>query len=103
MFALWLAPRLEAQGYRFFADILSFEAGDRWRKKSGDYHELPDIIFRPLATSEDVLPYNAVWLTTRDQYPVAQLRQRVEEITADALNGISGLIDDFMAGYIEVF
>jgi hypothetical protein len=40
-FTLWLAPRLEAQGYRVFADILSFEAGDRWRKKSGDYHELP--------------------------------------------------------------
>ncbi|MFZ5834997.1 MAG: methionine adenosyltransferase [Pseudomonadota bacterium] len=44
-----------------------------------------------------------VRLTTRDQYPVAQLRQRVEEITADALNGIPGLIDDFMAGNIEVF
>lgn len=36
-----LEPRLEAQGYRVFADILSFEPGDRWRKKSGDYHELP--------------------------------------------------------------
>lgn len=35
-FALWLAPRLEAQGYRVFADILSFEAGDRWRKKLTD-------------------------------------------------------------------
>ncbi len=44
-----------------------------------------------------------VKLTTRDQYPVTQLRQRVEEITADALNGISGLINDFMAGNIEVF
>lgn len=32
-FALWLAPRLEAQGYKVFADILSLDAGDRWRRK----------------------------------------------------------------------
>lgn len=32
-FALWLAPRLEAQGYRVFADILSLDSGDRWRLK----------------------------------------------------------------------
>ncbi|RIJ31042.1 toll/interleukin-1 receptor domain-containing protein [Henriciella algicola] len=32
-FALWLAPRLEAAGYKVFADILSFDAGDRWRLK----------------------------------------------------------------------
>lgn len=31
-FALWLAPRLEAAGYKVFADILCIEAGDRWRK-----------------------------------------------------------------------
>src|SRR5580698_8643936 len=31
-FALWLAPRLEAAGYKVFADILSLEPGDRWRK-----------------------------------------------------------------------
>jgi hypothetical protein len=31
-FALWLAPRLEAAGYKVFADILVLEAGDRWRK-----------------------------------------------------------------------
>ncbi len=31
-FALWLAPRLEAEGYKVFADILSLEPGDRWRK-----------------------------------------------------------------------
>lgn len=30
-FTLWLAPRLEAAGYTVFADILSLEAGDRWR------------------------------------------------------------------------
>jgi hypothetical protein len=32
-FVLWLAPRLEAQGYRIFADILSLEPGDRWRRE----------------------------------------------------------------------
>jgi hypothetical protein len=32
-FVLWLAPRLEAAGYTVFADILSLEAGDRWRKQ----------------------------------------------------------------------
>ena len=31
-FALWLAPRLEAAGYRVFADILCLKYGDRWRK-----------------------------------------------------------------------
>jgi hypothetical protein len=31
-FVLWLAPRLEAAGYKVFADILSLEGGDRWRK-----------------------------------------------------------------------
>lgn len=32
-FVLWLAPRLEAQGYKTFADILSLEPGDRWRRE----------------------------------------------------------------------
>ncbi len=32
-FVLWLAPRLEAAGYKVFADILSLQAGDRWRKE----------------------------------------------------------------------
>jgi hypothetical protein len=31
-FTLWLAPRLEAAGYKVFADILVLRAGDRWRK-----------------------------------------------------------------------
>ncbi len=31
-FVLWLGPRLEAAGYRVFADILTLEPGDRWRK-----------------------------------------------------------------------
>src|SRR5208337_2798522 len=31
-FVLWLAPRLEAAGYTVFADIVTLEPGDRWRK-----------------------------------------------------------------------
>jgi hypothetical protein len=29
----WLAPRLEAAGYTVFADILTLEPGDRWRRQ----------------------------------------------------------------------
>jgi hypothetical protein len=32
-FVLWLAPRLEAEGYSVFADILTLEPGDRWRRE----------------------------------------------------------------------
>lgn len=32
-FSLWLAPKLEAEGYRVFADILTLEPGDRWRRE----------------------------------------------------------------------
>lgn len=32
-FVLWLAPRLEAAGYKVFADILNLDAGDEWRRK----------------------------------------------------------------------
>jgi hypothetical protein len=35
-FVLWLAPRLEAYGYTVFADILTLQAGDRWRKEITD-------------------------------------------------------------------
>lgn len=31
-FALWLGPRLEEAGYDVFADILTIEPGDRWRR-----------------------------------------------------------------------
>jgi len=31
-FVLWLAPRLEAAGYKVFADILDLTGGDIWRK-----------------------------------------------------------------------
>ena len=30
---LWLAPRLEASGYKVFADILALDAGDSWRRQ----------------------------------------------------------------------
>jgi hypothetical protein len=32
-FALWLAPKLEAEGYRVFADMLTLQPGDRWRRE----------------------------------------------------------------------
>ncbi|MCA1868325.1 toll/interleukin-1 receptor domain-containing protein [Agrobacterium genomosp. 3] len=32
-FALWLAPKLEAEGYQVFADILTLQPGDRWRRE----------------------------------------------------------------------
>ena len=35
-FVLWLAPRLEAAGYTVFADILTLEPGDRWRRQVTD-------------------------------------------------------------------
>lgn len=35
-FATWLGPRLEASGYKVFADILSLKAGERWRKTITD-------------------------------------------------------------------
>jgi S-adenosylmethionine synthetase len=44
-----------------------------------------------------------VKLATRDGFPVAQLRQRVEEITADRLAYIPRLVDDFVEGTIEIF
>lgn len=31
-FALWIAPRLEAAGYKVFADVRELDGGDRWRK-----------------------------------------------------------------------
>lgn len=32
-FVLWLAPRLEATGYKVFADIITLQPGERWRKE----------------------------------------------------------------------
>lgn len=39
-FALWLAPKLEAEGYRVFADVLTLEPGDRWRREINQALEL---------------------------------------------------------------
>lgn len=30
---LWLGPKLEAQGYQVFADVLTLQPGDRWRRQ----------------------------------------------------------------------
>src|ERR1700751_977654 len=35
-FASWLSPRLQATGYRVFADILSLDGGTRWRREITD-------------------------------------------------------------------
>ncbi len=35
-FVLWLAPKLQAAGYRVYADILDLVAGDGWRRKITD-------------------------------------------------------------------
>ena len=42
-------------------------------------------------------------LATRDHYPVARLRRRVEQITAEALDGIHKLANDFMEDKIAVY
>jgi S-adenosylmethionine synthetase len=44
-----------------------------------------------------------VRLATTDELPVAQLKQRVQEIAADHLSRFPKLIDDCIAGTIEVF
>src|SRR5580692_3634519 len=35
-FALWLGPRLEEAGYTVFADLLTLEPGERWRRSITD-------------------------------------------------------------------
>ena len=32
-FVLWIGPKLEAEGYQVFADILTLQPGDRWRRE----------------------------------------------------------------------
>lgn len=32
-FTLWLAPKLEAEGYQVFADVLTLMPGERWRRE----------------------------------------------------------------------
>jgi S-adenosylmethionine synthetase len=42
-------------------------------------------------------------LSTRERYPVTELKQRVEEIAADSIARIPLLVDDFVAGRIDLF
>ena len=58
-FALWLAPRLEARGYKVFADIMSLDAGDRWRKKITSALQ-NDAIKMLLCCSDESLTRNGV-------------------------------------------
>lgn len=51
-------------------------------------------------TSPSVLQ---VKLATSDEYPIAQLKQPVEEIAARCLSHVPKLIDNFIEGTIEVF
>jgi S-adenosylmethionine synthetase len=44
-----------------------------------------------------------VKLATRDGAPAAQFKRRVEEVAMDCLSHIPQLIDDFIAGTVEVF
>ena len=51
-FTEWLAPRVEAAGYRVFADILNLEVGERWRKTLT--HTLQDRAVKQLLICTDV-------------------------------------------------
>ena len=55
-FALWLAPKLEAEGYRVFADILTLQPGDRWRREINQalqHRAVKVLLFSRDATLED--------------------------------------------------
>jgi S-adenosylmethionine synthetase len=44
-----------------------------------------------------------IGIAPRDGFPVAELKDRIDEIAADQMDGIAGLIDDFVDGKIDVF
>jgi hypothetical protein len=50
-FALWLAPRLEAAGYKVFVDVKSLRAGDDWRQRLTE--TLRDRSIKMLLCSQD--------------------------------------------------
>lgn len=55
-FALWLAPKLEAEGYRVFADILTLQPGDRWRREINQalqYRAVKVLVFSRDGTLDD--------------------------------------------------
>jgi hypothetical protein len=62
-FALWLAPKLEAEGYRVFADILTLEPGDRWRREISqaiEHRAAKVLLVSRNATLEDPLVYEDI-------------------------------------------
>jgi S-adenosylmethionine synthetase len=71
--------------------------------------EMPEIAKAPcLMVSQIGTPVSRptmlqIRLATRQGIPVAQLRKRVEEIAADRLAYIPRLVDDLVAGTIDVF
>jgi hypothetical protein len=55
-FALWLSPKLEAEGYRVFTDILTLQPGDRWRREINEalqYRAAKVLLFSRNATFDD--------------------------------------------------
>jgi S-adenosylmethionine synthetase len=42
-------------------------------------------------------------IATRDGFPLAELKRQIDEIAADQLHCIAGLVDDFVDGKIDVF
>lgn len=75
-FALWLAPKLEAAGYSVYADILTLEPGDRWRR-------VEDLILQHRTTK-------ALLLVTEDAHNDRQVQDNIDI----ALEVGKGLGDD---------
>jgi S-adenosylmethionine synthetase len=42
-------------------------------------------------------------IATRDGFPLAELKRQIDEIAADQMHCIAGLVDDFVDGKIDVF
>lgn len=106
-FALWLAPRLEAAGYRVFADILGLDAGDRWRRKLTDTlqnHAIKmllccsDASLKRDGVDEEISIANDVGKRLKDPSFIIPLR--LEEF--QKVFGIGGLqYTDFASGWAE--
>ncbi|WP_292387095.1 toll/interleukin-1 receptor domain-containing protein [Mesorhizobium sp.] len=58
-FALWLSPKLEAEGYRIFADIVTLEPGDRWRRQINQalQHRAAKVLPDPGASVDELVPF----------------------------------------------
>lgn len=72
-FALWLAPKLEAAGYSVYADILTLEPGDRWRR-------VEDLILQHRTVK-------ALLLVTEDAHDDRQVQDNID-IALDVANGL---------------